>query len=92
MVMPAVAASESIEDAVRACLRRILPRRLSKQPLHAETHLFSDLGLDSMQLLELISLLEEVVGRPITEQDLKKQPIETVGQATAFVSLLLSAA
>jgi acyl carrier protein len=81
---------EEVEAVVCGCLRTVLPRKRGSMVLSQSTHLFRDLVLDSLQLLQLISLLEEKCSRQVSERDLKAQRLETVGDLCAFVGDLIA--
>lgn len=50
---------------------------------------FSDLGADSLDIVEMVMSMEEAFGIPM--RDLKALDIETVGQAVSFVQKRLAA-
>ncbi len=50
-----------------------------------ETHLIRDLELDSVRALELLLLLEESLGREVTEVDTAK--LVTVGDVIAYARI-----
>lgn len=52
------------------------------QDMSPETHLIRDLELDSVRALEMLLLLEESLGREVTEVDTAK--LVTVGDVIAY--------
>ncbi|HYP99346.1 MAG TPA: phosphopantetheine-binding protein [Polyangiaceae bacterium] len=81
-----------VEDKVVSCIRKLLPRGKSKQPISTASRLRWELGLDSMQLLELTFLLEEEFRWRNANYEQAGEPIETVGDVVRFVSRLLGVA
>ena len=55
-----------------------------------ESNLFRDLSLDSVQLLQLMSLLDEVAGREIPQHQLNRGPLETVNQVANLLFRVLT--
>ena len=52
---------ESLAEQFDLEIERLLP----------EAHLFSDLGLDSIDALDLVGVLEQRLGAPVPEEELK---------------------
>jgi acyl carrier protein len=81
---------DTVQALVCACLVSVLPRKYARKPLTAATHLFRDLALDSLQILQFISLLEDRCSRQVSERDLKAQPMETIEDVCLFVRRLVT--
>src|SRR5688572_1485402 len=81
---------DTVQAVVSACLVSVLPRKYARKPLTAATHLFRDLALDSLQILQFISLLEDRCSRQVSERDLKAQPLETIEDVCLFVRRLVT--
>ena len=86
----AARADELMERVVR-CVRKLLPRSRAKQPLDGAARLRWDLGLESLQMLELVFLLEEEFGWRATDLDFAGTPIETLDDVADLVRRLLGA-
>ena len=81
---------DTVQAVVSACLVTVLPRKYARRALTSATHLFRDLALDSLQILQFISLLEDRCSRQVSERDLKAQPLETIEDVCMFVRRLVT--
>jgi acyl carrier protein len=70
------------EDVILATIHELLERRgASRLDVRPESHLLSDLAMDSLELAELSAALEDEIGRePFSEGVIP----ETVGEMIAF--------
>jgi acyl carrier protein len=74
-------------DAVVDALHHVLGETTSAEPLTEETGLFGSLPeLDSLSLVELITVLEERFGFDIDEDDITAEVFETVGSLAHYVA------
>jgi acyl carrier protein len=85
------ARADELMERVVNCVRKLLPRARAKQPLDRAARLRWDLGLDSMQLLELVFLLEEEFDWRASDSDFAGKPIETLDDVADLVRRVLSA-
>lgn len=67
-----------------AALRTILPKKSREQAVDLSTT-FVALDLDSLKFLEFLLALEEEFGMQLSEDVLKLQAVETIGDAVALV-------
>jgi len=73
---------------VAACLAKLLPKRKARN-IELTTHLFRDLGMDSIQLLEFLFALETRFATSLSEAELKKQRVESVGDVVDLIARLM---
>lgn len=76
-------ATDDPRDAILEELDRIAPD-LEVETLPEESHFFDDLGIDSMDFLNLVSALQKRLDLSIPERDFPK--IATIGALTRYVS------
>lgn len=76
-------------DDFRESLRKALVVRLKvRGALDDDTALFSGGLLDSMSVLELVSLVEELIGKPIPPEDITLDNFDTLACMTRYASRL----
>ncbi|MFB8029048.1 acyl carrier protein [Streptomyces sp. NPDC056465] len=73
----------TLQEALAAVLNKELPE------LTPQTRIFSDLGLDSTSVIELLMELEDTLGLQIDPDELTPDVFETVGSLTAYVEARL---
>jgi len=75
---------------VTALLRDQLPESTNGRQLGEDTGLLGQgLGVDSVEVLELVGAIEEDFGLTIEDEDLKAEHFETIGTVVTFVMRLL---
>jgi acyl carrier protein len=75
---------------VTALLRDQLPESTNGRQLGEDTGLLGQgLGVDSVEVLELVGAIEEHFGLTIEDEDLKAEHFETIGTVVTFVMRLL---
>ena len=52
----------------------------------ADAHLFDDLGLDSLDVINLLFQLEEKYGVKISAEDVKERDLMVLGKLSAFIA------
>jgi acyl carrier protein len=87
--MPDIDAAE-----IRAALKKALAEVLDKDlpELTPQTRLFTDLGLDSTSVIELLMTLEDTVGLQIDPDELTHEAFESVATLTDYVIACLAVA
>jgi len=78
---------EDIRSAFLADLLDVAPD-LDPETIGEDDHLQDDLGLDSMDFLNLVSALHKRLGLPIPESDYPR--LATPGKAVAYLSEMLA--
>jgi acyl carrier protein len=74
---------------LREQLQRELVSRLKiRRPIDADTALFSGGLLDSLSVLEVVTLIEELVGKPVPPEDITLENFDTVTLIAAFAARL----
>jgi len=70
---------------VFASIKKIISKRLNTTPEQIEltAYLQDDLGADSLDLVELVLLLEEEYGIPIDEE--QAEALQTIGDIVDFI-------
>ena len=70
-------------------VRDILARQLEieKDEITPETDIVDDLGADSLDIVELLTTLEDDLGIIITDEEVEK--LHTVGEVASFIENLL---
>ncbi len=77
-------------ERVTALLRGQLPDSAIGRGLHDDTGLLGQgIGLDSVEVLELVSAIEEDFGLTIDDESLEAAHFETIGTVVSFVMRLL---
>jgi acyl carrier protein len=79
---------EEILDRLRAILAESF--QLDAAAIHPETHLFTDLDLDSIDAVELAIQLQNITGRRVQAETFKQ--VRTVGDVVDVVFGLLQTA
>jgi acyl carrier protein len=82
MPEPVTGPSTSAEERITAFLVREF--ELPRESIHAGATLVEDLGLDSLDLVDMVVELESAVGHRIAPEKLKA--LRTVGDAVALVN------
>lgn len=77
---------EQILDALRAILANAF--EIAPESVTPEAHLFDDLGLDSIDAVDLAIKLQEMTGKRIKPEDFKS--VRTVRNVIASVRALLA--
>jgi acyl carrier protein len=79
------------DDEILVSLRKILHESFEIDPgrVTADTHLFDELDLDSLDAVDLAISLQEITGKRIKPGDFKS--VRTVGDVIGAVRLLLAA-
>lgn len=72
--------TKSLADAVRNRLAILID--VTPSSIHDDTR-FSDLGADSLMLLELVALVEQQIGFELPEEDLDK--LQTIDDVQRYV-------
>lgn len=79
---------EELAAAIREHLQSAWPHRFRPEQLADETSLGSDgLGLDSVELVELVVACEELTGRASTQRLLEETPLTIRRLAEHFVAV-----
>jgi acyl carrier protein len=77
-------------ERVTALLRDQLPESTHGRPLDEDMGLLGQgLGVDSIEVLELVGAIEDDFGLTIDDDDLKAEHFETIGTVVTFVMRLL---
>jgi acyl carrier protein len=78
------------EDELFVKLRDVLSDSFELDPesIRLDSHLFKDLGLDSIDAVELAIQLQELTGRRVTPQEFKD--VRTVSDVVAALQKLLA--
>lgn len=79
----------NVSETVIACIRKLLPRRMKATPLTHDQRL-SDLGFDSMKLLELVFLLQDAFQWQGEEVELGRHRITTIADVIETSERLLT--
>jgi acyl carrier protein len=75
-----------IAARVTALLRRQLPASAASGPLDESTGLLGQgIGLDSVEVLQLVGAIEEDFGVTIDDETLEPEHFETIGSVVTFV-------
>lgn len=81
--------------AVLACVRRLLTERLGLAldgPFDESTGLLGQgIGLDSVEVLQLVSAIEEAYGLTIDDDELAREHFATLGAVATFIQERLPA-
>jgi acyl carrier protein len=78
----------SVWEAVVESVRQLLPKAQATVPLTTSTSLFEELALDSLQVLQLVVSLQDLVGRELTEADFRGRVVGTIGELAALIDEL----
>jgi acyl carrier protein len=78
-----------IEEKLHGVLRAHLPAASAEAPLSADDSL-TDLGIDSLRLVEFIIDLEETFQIAIPDEEMLAKNFQTVGTVSTLVGRILS--
>ncbi|WP_028561042.1 acyl carrier protein [Paenibacillus pinihumi] len=59
---------------------------LDKNEITFDSHIINDIGLDSIRLVELITLLEQELDITIPDEDMVGENFTTIGRVCALIS------
>lgn len=77
---------------LREQLQRELVSRLKiRRAIDGETPLFSGGLLDSLSVLDVVTLIEEVIGKPVPPEDITLENFDTVSRIAGFAARLRDA-
>jgi len=84
--------TQNVESKIKQIIVNDLELDLKGKSLTSETPLLDEgLNLDSVNVLELISLIEEAFGVTIRDEDMSAELIGTIGSLAAYVRKQLEA-
>jgi acyl carrier protein len=78
--------TQNMTQTIAERTRQVLGRMVGRNPatLDDDTRLFSELGLDSTNALELLMQLEDELDVRIDADSLEQKDLETVGSLTVY--------
>lgn len=79
-----------IEDRIKKILAREVMVRLKPEEIDSTASLIDDIGLDSIQVLELIVALEDEFGITLEDEDLSLELFKNVNSVAAYVGQKLA--
>jgi acyl carrier protein len=81
---PTTAAAD--QQAIAEVIRQVVAKMVRTDPatISTETQLFTELGMDSTNALELLMLVEDESGIRIEADNLEHRHLETVGSLAAY--------
>lgn len=80
-----------MSDLSETLKRELVTRLKIRRAIDADTPLFSDGLLDSLSVLDLVTLVEELAGKPVAPEDITLENFDSVSRILGLIARLKEA-